>query len=313
MNIPSTQSTISYFLLTVFYNVVFSIYHKTIFPWNQKRNVDWWKFLFLAFADVEATFLVVTAYGYTNLSSIILLTSFSTPCTMILSWIILKKKYRWNHFLGVFICLFGTGFLVVFEYIFSEKSKNSSWEIIIGNLLVIISSFLYSTSNLGCEYVMRNEDSHIQNSLEYFSSFTFFAFFINALQTIILESKQIIYKTEWSIIMIVYLLSYAICLFATLSLIPHFVNYTSATFFNLSLLTQNVYSLFIDLFILKKIPGWYYYPSFFLITIGIIIYNSLPEIQTLKNDPSEEKSLKVEQMEKPQDPNEIQNTNENNL
>lgn len=293
---------------------MFALYQRTVFPWNQKRNIEWWKYLLLALADVEATFLVVMAYRYTNLSSIILLTSFTTPCTMVLSMIFLKKRYRWNHYLGVFICLFGTAFLVIFDYYFSESSTFTSTQMITGNILVIVSSFLYSISNIGCEYVMRNDASSIQNSLEYFSSFGFFAFVINALQTIILESKTL-YVTKWSPFVFIYLFSYGFAMFFTISLIPHVVNYTSATFLNLSFLTQNIYSIIIDFFILKKIPRWYYYVSFVFITSGIIIYYILPELSATqpKTDQREETPIKEEQKENNPDQNEIQNTNQSNL
>ena len=51
-----------------------------------------WKYLVCALADVEANFLVVKAYQYTTITSIMLLDCFTIPCTMVLSKIFLGYR-----------------------------------------------------------------------------------------------------------------------------------------------------------------------------------------------------------------------------
>jgi hypothetical protein len=46
-------------------------------------RTKWWFYLLLAIADVEANFLVVKAYQYTTITSVMLLDCFSIPCVMV--------------------------------------------------------------------------------------------------------------------------------------------------------------------------------------------------------------------------------------
>jgi solute carrier family 35 protein F1/2 len=113
-------------------------------------RTKWWFYLLLAIADVEANFLVVKAYQYTTITSVMLLDCFSIPCVMVLllpspvasltavfpsltppratshritsrrthartqvlSFVFLKARYEFKHYLGVALCLAGLGALV---------------------------------------------------------------------------------------------------------------------------------------------------------------------------------------------------------
>ena len=57
-------------------------------------QVSWWKYALIALADVEANFLVGTAYQYTSITSIMLLDCFAIPCAMGLSYWFLGAKVR---------------------------------------------------------------------------------------------------------------------------------------------------------------------------------------------------------------------------
>ncbi len=110
VNMPSTQSLINYFLLALY----------AVPLWKRERTAGmldtlrrkWWVYALLALCDVEANFLVVLAYQYTSLSSIMLLDCFSIPCVMFLGYWILKHRFRWTHFAGVAACVAGVVALV---------------------------------------------------------------------------------------------------------------------------------------------------------------------------------------------------------
>eukprot|EP00064_Thunnus_orientalis_P022180 superscaffoldBa00007262_g22366 len=72
----------------------------------------WWKYLLLGLVDVEANYAVVKAYQYTTLTSVQLLDCFVVPVLMILSWWILKIRYRPVHYAAVCACLLGVGAMV---------------------------------------------------------------------------------------------------------------------------------------------------------------------------------------------------------
>ena len=67
VEIPTTQSFLNYLLLGVVYTTTLAC-HPSDF--KSKLKERGWKYFLLALFDVEANFLVVKAYQYTNLTSI---------------------------------------------------------------------------------------------------------------------------------------------------------------------------------------------------------------------------------------------------
>jgi len=60
---------------------------------------DGWKYFLLAACDVEANFLVVKAYQYTDLLSCMLLDAWAIPVCMLMSWVYMRIKYHWTQLL----------------------------------------------------------------------------------------------------------------------------------------------------------------------------------------------------------------------
>ena len=56
-------------------------------------QTPWWRFFLLACIDVEANVLLVWAYQYTSITSVMLLDCFTIPSVMILSCVFLKARY----------------------------------------------------------------------------------------------------------------------------------------------------------------------------------------------------------------------------
>lgn len=163
-------------------------------PW--KKGLCY--FLFSC-ADVEANYLVVKAYQYTNITrlgtkhyilfffflsklsfniSIMLLDCFTIPCVMALSKFFLKSTYNWKQLLGVIICLIGLVTLVLSDYFYDpDESTRSTSQAVFGDVLCIFGSILYSISNVGQEGMVRRYGRH-----EWLSSLGFFAFFLSGIQ-----------------------------------------------------------------------------------------------------------------------------------
>jgi len=118
--IPTTQSFLNYLLLSLY--LVSMIYHRELFTTFKSR---WWMYLIVALLDVEANFLVVKAYQFTTITSIMLIDCFAIPTVMLLSYIFLKARYTKFHYFGVFLCLAGLACLVVSDVI---SGKNEGQE-----------------------------------------------------------------------------------------------------------------------------------------------------------------------------------------
>lgn len=90
--------------------------------WARLRRT-WPYFAALALIDVEANYLVTKAYQFTSLTSVTLLDCFTIPSVMLLSWLLLKAKYRPGHFAGAAACIAGLAVLVLGD---SQQGSNSS-------------------------------------------------------------------------------------------------------------------------------------------------------------------------------------------
>lgn len=105
------QSLLNYFFLAFIYCVilVFRSESRNFTAVLQERG---WKYFLLAVVDVEANYLIVYAYQFTNLTSIQLLNCFTIPVVMLLSWCFLSVRYVVSHIIGVAICLLGVALII---------------------------------------------------------------------------------------------------------------------------------------------------------------------------------------------------------
>ncbi|XP_020261481.1 solute carrier family 35 member F1-like isoform X2 [Asparagus officinalis] len=139
INAPTSQSFLNYLLLALFYGG-FLIYRR------KPLQMRWYYYLLLSVVDVEANFLVVKAYQYTSLTSVMLLDCWSIPSVIFLTWLFLKTKYRLRKFAGVAICVAGL-VLVVFSDVHSND-RGGGPKPLKGDMLVIGGSMLYAISNV---------------------------------------------------------------------------------------------------------------------------------------------------------------------
>ena len=73
--------------------------------------------LLFSFSDVEGNYFVVKAYQFTSILSIMLLDTWTTPCVVLLSLLILKVRYHWSQYLAVLICLGGIAVIIVSDFL----------------------------------------------------------------------------------------------------------------------------------------------------------------------------------------------------
>jgi solute carrier family 35, member F1/2 len=153
-DVPTSQSSLNYFLLFVVYMAMVT--------WRRHRSLcelrlSWWQYALLALIDVEANFLIVKAYQYTTITSIMLIDCWTIPCVMFLSWWLLRARFKWQHVAGVILCLVGLAVLVISDLLPDTSQArrlggvggdDSVPRAIIGDMLCFVGATLYACSNI---------------------------------------------------------------------------------------------------------------------------------------------------------------------
>ncbi|XP_058489219.1 solute carrier family 35 member F2-like [Solea solea] len=281
VNTPMLQSLFNYTLLCATYTTMLLCRtgDGNIFQILRSR---WWKYLLLGLVDVEANYAVVKAYQYTTLTSIQLLDCFVVPVLMLLSWWVLKTRYRLVHYVAVCICLLGVGAMVGADLL-AGRDQGSTSNILLGDGLVLISATLYAVSNVCQEYTVKNLSRE-----EFLGMIGLFGTVISTVQMVILERNEVT-NIQWSWEVGLLFAAFALCMYTLYSCMPIVVRLSSATSVNLSLLTADLFSLFCGIFLFHYHFSGLYLVSLVVILIGFITYNVVPT-PTAPTDPSSSSS-----------------------
>ncbi|MCP9264130.1 Solute carrier family 35 member F2 [Dirofilaria immitis] len=245
VNTPTAQSFLNYFLLSSIYGtlLVFRKGENAFLPVLRQRG---WRYLLLALIDVEANYIIVYAYQFTNLNSIQLLDCSTIPMVLLLSWLFLSTRYLLTHIIGVGICLLGITVLIWADAL--EGKEGSGDNRVLGDILCLTGSILYAVSNVGEEFLVK------QNSrLEYLGMVGLFGSIISGIQ---LQHRELA-LINWSSTIIVFYLLFAACMFLFYSMVSVVVQKSSALMFNLSVLTADFYALVFGLFMFNYL--WFLY------------------------------------------------------
>ncbi|XP_011921897.1 PREDICTED: solute carrier family 35 member F2 isoform X2 [Cercocebus atys] len=268
VNTPMLQSFINYCLLFLIYTVMlaFRSGSDNLLVILKRK---WWKYILLGLADVEANYMIVRAYQYTTLTSVQLLDCFGIPVLMALSWFILYARYRVIHFVAVAVCLLGVGTMVGAD-ILAGREDNSGSDVLIGDILVLLGASLYAISNVCEEYIVKKLSRQ-----EFLGMVGLFGTIISGIQLLIVEYKDIAsIHWDWKIALL--FVAFALCMFCLYSFMPLVIKVTSATSVNLGILTADLYSLFVGLFLFGYKFSGLYILSFTVIMVGFILYCSTP-------------------------------------
>ncbi|KAL4233835.1 hypothetical protein ACF0H5_008511 [Mactra antiquata] len=269
VNIPTAQSFFNYVLLCLVFTTIL-VCRSEGRTFGQILKTWGWKYLLIAIVDVEANYLVVKAYAYTTVTSVQLLDCFSLVSVMVLSYFVLKARYRLQNIGGAVVCLVGMIGLVLTDTLVG-KNDNSASNAVLGDILIIIGATLYGISNVCEEYVVRTFDK-----VEFLAMVGLFGSFINGIQFAILERDEIATLDLTSYKTVVPLLVFVICLFLLYSTMTIVIQLTSATTVNLSILSADFYTLLFGLFLFNYKFHVLYFVSFTVIIIGLFIYSTSP-------------------------------------
>ncbi|XP_061734417.1 solute carrier family 35 member F2-like [Nerophis ophidion] len=229
----------------------------------------WFKYFLLGLVDVEANYAVVRAYQYTTLTSVQLLDCFVIPVVMVLSYWVLKTRYRPVHYVAVCICLLGVGAMVGADLL-AGRDQGSTANLLLGDGLVLLSATLYGVSNVCQEYTVKKH-----SRVEFLGMVGLFGTAISSVQMIILERHQLA-AIRWSWQVALLLAVFASCMFALYSFMPVVMKKSSATAVNLSMLTSDLFSLFCGIFLFHYSFSALYLVSLVVILIGFTTFNAVP-------------------------------------
>eukprot|EP00164_Ancoracysta_twista_P002301 GFYU01003044.1.p1 GENE.GFYU01003044.1~~GFYU01003044.1.p1 ORF type:complete len:410 (+),score=59.27 GFYU01003044.1:161-1390(+) len=240
-----------------------------------KTRVAWWWYLLLAIADVEGNYLVVKAYQYTSITSVMLLDCFTIPVVMGLSYFFLGYRYTRWHAAGVVLCVSGLVILVISDAERSEASKDLPVSnMIIGDVLCLVGATLYGISNVGQEAIVKGDCEK-----EWFRMLGTFGFIICFCQLLILENQELS-EMHLQLGSGLFLGGFVMCLFLLYVLTPKLLIISDAAVLNLSLLTSDVWAVLFGLFLFGDQLSWLYFLAFAIIIGGVTLYNQRSPIVT---------------------------------
>ena len=234
----------------------------TVPPWLRRA---WWQYAVVALIDVEANYVVVLAYQYTSITSIMLLDCFAIPVVMLLSRWRFAQRFSRIQLAGVALSLVGVALLVTSDVLNGRNDPNSTPPVppcrrvrmqarnalgtrrlgggaaapnpALGDVLCLLGATMYAICNVWQEELVKKH-----GQLEFVALLSLFAVPISLVQSGALEGK--LWATvNWSGEVIGLFIGFALCLFCVYSLVPVFLAVAGATPLNLSLLSSDFYAL----------------------------------------------------------------------
>ncbi|PNT51190.1 hypothetical protein POPTR_002G230600v4 [Populus trichocarpa] len=258
INAPTSQSFLNYVFLAI-------VYGSIMFYRKQALKAKWYYYAILSLVDVEANFLVVKAYQYTSITSVMLLDCWSIPSVMVLTWFFLSTKYRFKKIAGVAVCVAGLVMVVFSDVHTGDRSGGSNPRK--GDALVIAGATLYAISNVSEEFLVKNADR-----VELMSLLGFFGAIISAIQISILERNEV-KSIHWSAGAALPFFGFSVAMFLFYSLVPILLKISGSTMLNLSLLTSDMWAVVIRIFAYHEKVDWMYFVAFAAVAVGLIVYS----------------------------------------
>lgn len=276
-------------------------------PLNQQEKKSRYWYMGASILDVEANYLVLLAYNYTTITSVMLLDCFTIPCAMILSYLFLDCRYTYKHIGGTLVCLSGLACIIINDSIHNTgRGKNP----VLGDIFCLCGAVLYASSNVLQEHLVK---FHGRNEfLGYLGGYGMILAFI---QCMIIDLPGML-KADFTVEVVLCICGFVICLFLMYTNTSALLQHSDAILFNLSLLTSDVYAVLFTFLYDGYLVSWLYFMSFALVMIGLVVYHSeKPPLQVgieVKNE-SRPSSVFLSDMIVSSVPTVHDNTNKNSL
>ncbi len=156
-----------------------------------------WMYLFAAMLHFEGNYFNFLALRYTTMTSVSLIDGFAIPSALIFSRLLLQKKYRKIHLMGVTLCFVGilTNFGADMHKLHrnstpaQEVREESQWpHLVRGDTMALISSIFCGLSDVLNEVILKKYKAPAN---EYLGMIGFFGAFLGIFQAILFERDDI--------------------------------------------------------------------------------------------------------------------------
>ncbi|KAK3940609.1 hypothetical protein QBC46DRAFT_385031 [Diplogelasinospora grovesii] len=263
-NIPAFQTLFNYVLLALIY-LPLTLYWHGPKKWLGIVWRDGWKYFILSFLDVEGNYFTVLAYRYTNILSAQLLNFWSIVCVVIISFLLLRVRYKLFQIAGILICCGGMGILLASDHM-TGVNGGPGIDMVKGDLFGLLGASLYGISNVFEEWFVSKRPVY-----EVLSFLGVFGILINGVQAAIFDRASF-QEATWNSDVAGYLVGYTLCLTLFYSLAPLILRMGSAAFFDISLLTANFWGVIIGIRVFGYAIHYLYPIAFVLIIVGLVVY-----------------------------------------
>ncbi len=264
--IPTFQTLLNYVVLTCIFTP-YTIYRYGFKGWLHVIYTDGWKYIILAFCDVEGNFFVVLAYQYTTMLSAQLINFWAIVVVVVISFLFLKVRYHITQIAGIIICIGGMGVLIASDHITGVNGGDiSSSHQLKGDLFALLGASFYGLTNTAEEYFVSKKPVY-----EVLGQLSLYGCIIDGVQSAIFERSNY-HTSTWDGKVGGYLTGFTLCLSLFYCLAPLMFRLSSAAFFNISLLTMNFWGVCIGIKVFHYRIHWMYPIAFVLIIIGQLIY-----------------------------------------
>ncbi|GIQ87863.1 solute carrier family 35 member SLC35F1/F2/F6 [Kipferlia bialata] len=238
---------------------------------SQRLYGVWWHYMILAFLDVEANFIVVKAYKYTSVSSVMALTCFSIPTSVALAVLIFHRRFSASHMVGIAVALLGMAIIILIAASAVDTgtlSLSVGSTALLGDILALVAAALYGFNNTMQELLVTRFDRH-----EFLGLLGVFGALIGGVQACVTEMPTLLPLIPTLPASAVYAwLGFTLVLVIQYSVTPVLLTLTSATFLNLSLLATNVWGVLFDYVFFGNQARWVNGVALLFIVGGLVIY-----------------------------------------
>ncbi|CAI2368104.1 unnamed protein product [Moneuplotes crassus] len=222
--------------------------------------------------DCHANFLIVKAYSYTTITSVMILMVFTVPSAVFLSVLFLRIKYCWLHYASCVLSICSVIIVIICDiYEYEHNDDINRMSIIFGDLFCIIGVFFLASTNVYQEWLI-GKNYQISEILAFQAPIgVVFAILEGWL---IGEFTDIFSTSPQDIVpCILFLLGFALVNFILYNFIPYFISMAGATLMNIGNLTASVYSMLFDIFLFNGNFKWFYLIGFLFQITSIFLFS----------------------------------------
>jgi len=264
-SIPAFQSFFNYVLLNIVYtSYTFHVYGPRGYWELLKRRG--WKYLILAFLDVEGNYFVVLAYRYTTITSCTLINFWAIVVVVVISFVFLKVRYRWSQISGIVLCIGGLSLLLARDAVTGRSTPGTVSTELKGDLFMLLGATLYGFTNVAEEFLVSKAPLY-----EVVGQIGFWGMLINGAQAGIFDRKSFRTAT-WDGKAGGYFTGFTLLMFIFYTTVPILLRLASAAFFNISLLTSNFYGVAIGIKLFGQVLDRFYPLAFVMVVLGLLVY-----------------------------------------